>query len=207
MGLPVGFVRYISATLTDGGTGPLPKQVIQRMSFHCPMEKDMHIGCTQMHPFTLVAIIIELVIFGAQAALYLQRPQDGTRLWFIELLVLVILLNFFNGLFPDPGYAIPLFMQHNIVTAMGIVVVSYFPLYFYRGFGLERLRFHARYGIALFLLLPYFVFFIVAHAVTEDTDLARRYGFIVPMGYAVVLLLAVADAIHSEYRRKRDKDR
>lgn len=165
----------------------------------------MQIGCTQMHPVTLAAIIIELIVLGAQGGYYLSRPHNTTRLWYIGLLVLIITLNLVNGLFPNPAYRIPLYMQQNTVTAVGIAVVCYFPLYFYRGFGLERLRFHARYGIALFLLLPYFVFFIIVHSITEDTDLARRYGFIVPMGYAVVLLLAIANAIRHRYRETRNK--
>lgn len=165
----------------------------------------MQIGCTQMHPVTLAAIIIELIILGAQGGYFLSRPHNTTRLWYIGLLVLIIALNLVNGLFANPAYRIPLFMQHNTVTAVGIAVICYFPLYFYRGFGLQRLRFHARYGIFLFLLFPYFVFFIIVHSLTEDTDMARRYGYIVPVGYAVVLLLAIADAIRHRYRETRNK--
>lgn len=165
----------------------------------------MHIGSTQMHPVTLAAIVIELLILGTQAALYLQRPHDNTRLWYIGLLVLIILLNLANGLLPDPGYGIPLVAQHNIVNALGFATVSYFPLFFYKGYGLERLRFHAFYSVALCYILPYLVFFGISYSIHGDLEFTHRYGFIVPTFYSIVLLVAIAKAIRSSYREKPDR--
>src|SRR5690606_8834956 len=112
------------------------------------------IGCTQMHPVTLAAIIIELVILGAQAALYLQRPHDRTRLGYIILLLLLLGFNIANGLLPNPSYTMPLYIQHIIVNTVGFTIISYFPFYFYRAFGLHKLRFLAYMGCRCFCCCP-----------------------------------------------------
>ncbi|GAA4131938.1 hypothetical protein GCM10022216_02520 [Sphingobacterium kyonggiense] len=158
-----------------------------------------------MHPATLAAIIIELIILGAQAALYLQRPHDRTRLGYIILLLLLLGFNFVNGLLPNPGYALPIYVQHIIVNTFGFMIVSYFPFYFYRFFGLEKLRFLAVYGVPLFLLLPYFSFFVVGLSIHEDIAYTHRYGYIVPTVYALVLLAGIGRAIRFAYREHRNR--
>ncbi|WP_379018795.1 helix-turn-helix transcriptional regulator [Parapedobacter deserti] len=168
------------------------------------MEKDMNIACTQMHPATLLAIITELILLGAQGALYLSRTHDKTRLWYLRLLVLMLLLNTANGLFPDSRYAIPIHIQHIIVNGIGFSVASYYPLYFHKAFRLYRLRFHAIYGGPLFLMLPYLVFFVIAYSIHGDIDFTRRYGFIDPTIYSLVLLVSMAGSIRHAYRENPD---
>jgi DNA-binding CsgD family transcriptional regulator len=158
-----------------------------------------------MHPVTLTAILLQLILLGAQGALYLERPHDSARLWYIGLLLLMILLNTANGLMPNISYTLPVHIQHMTVTGTGFAVASYYPLYFYKAFGLERLRFHATYGVPLFLLLPYLIFFIIAYSINHDIDFARRYGFAVPMLYSFALLFAIARAIYHAHRSKPDR--
>ena len=81
----------------------------------------MQISCTQMHPVTLLAIVIELVAIGAQSVLYLNRLREHTRLWCLVLLVLLLIFNIANGLFPDETYPIPIHVQHIIVNGIGFV--------------------------------------------------------------------------------------
>lgn len=161
----------------------------------------MHIGCTQMHPATLTAIVIELIMLGAQGGHYLSRPHDRTRLWYIGLLLLMLLLNVANGLLPDPTYTITIYLQHIIVTGTGFAVASYYPLYFYKAFELYKLRFHAIYGVPIFVLLPYFLSFVVGYSLHGDIDFARRYGFLVPTVYSFVLLITIGRSIHFAYRK------
>lgn len=158
------------------------------------------IGCTQMHPVTLAAIIIELVILGAQAALYLQRPHDRTRLGYIILLLLLLGFNIANGLLPNPSYTMPLYIQHIIVNTVGFIIISYFPFYFYRAFGLHKLRFLAIYGVPLFLLLPYVAFFLVGLTYHGDIAFTHRYGYIIPTVYSLALLVAIGRSIRFSYR-------
>lgn len=161
----------------------------------------MKIGCTQMHTVTLVAIVIELILLGAQGAYYLARPYDRIRLWYIGLLLLMIMLNTVNGLLPDSRYAYPIYIQNIIVTGIGFTVASYYPLYFYKAFELKKLRFHAIYGIPMFMLLPYFLFFVVGYSIHEDIDFARRYGFLIPGIYSAILLITIGRSIHFAYRK------
>lgn len=165
----------------------------------------MQIGCTQMHAVTLTAIVFELVVFGAQGVLYLERPKDRTRLGYLILLLLLLVFNVANGLFPDPAYGIPKYVQHIAVNTTGFMMVSYFPFYFYRFFDLEKLRFLAVYGVPLFLLLPYLAFFLVGLSIHEDIAFTHRYGYIVPTVYALVLLVGIGRAIRFAYRQHRDR--
>ncbi|OYD46364.1 hypothetical protein CHU00_06650 [Sphingobacterium cellulitidis] len=165
----------------------------------------MQIGCTPMHPVTLTAITIELIMLGAQGALYLQRPHDRTRLGYVILLLLLILFNTANGLFPSPAYDMPEYVQHIIVNTFGFMIVSYFPFYFYRVLGLEKLRFLAVYGVPLFLVVPYLVFFVVGLSVHEDVAFTHRYGYIAPTIYTVALLIGTVRAIRFAYREHRNR--
>lgn len=158
-----------------------------------------------MHPVTLASIILGLIILGAQGVLYFQRPKDRIRLGYLILLLLLLFFNTANGLFPDPSYIMPFHVQHTIVNTTGFMIVSYFPFYFYRFFGLEKLRFLAVYGVPLFLLLPYLAFFVVGLSIHEDIAFTHRYGYIVPTVYALVLLVGIGRAIRFAYREHRDK--
>ena len=164
----------------------------------------MQIGCTQMHLVTFTAIVIELIILGAQGGHYLSRSHCKRKLWYIGLLLLMLLLNVVNGLFPGPSYSIPIFIQHNIVTGIGFAIASYYPLYFYKVFELDTLRYHAIYGVPLFVILPYVIFFVMGYSIHEDINLARRYGFLVPGLYSVMLLVTVGKAIHFAYNEERN---
>lgn len=166
----------------------------------------MQIGCTQMHPVTLLAIIIGLVAIGAQSALYLNRPQERAKLWYLGLLFLLLVFNTVNGLFPDPTYSIPIHVQHIIVNGVGFAIVSYFPFYFYLAFGLTRLRFLAVYGVPLFLLLPYISFFLVGLTIYGDITFIHRYGYIAPTLYSLTLLFAIGRSVRFSYREHRDRN-
>ena len=165
----------------------------------------MTIGCTQMHPVTLAAIVIELIILGAQAALYFQRPHDRARLGYIILLLLLLSFNVVNGLLPNLSYNIPVYIQHILVNTVGFIIVSYFPFYFYRVLGLKKLRNLAIYGVPLFLLLPYICFFLVGLTIHGDVAFTHRYGYILPTLYSLVSLFAIARSVRFAYRKRRNR--
>lgn len=166
----------------------------------------MTIGCTQMHPVTLAAIVIELVILGAQLALYAQRYHDRIRLGYIVLLVLLLIFNTANGLLPNPDYSIPIYIQHIIVNTTGFLIVSYFPFYFYCMFGLDKLRFIAVYGVPIFLILPYVCFFLVGLTIHGDIEFTHRYGYIASTMYSLTSLVAIGRSIRFAYRQHRNQN-
>lgn len=165
----------------------------------------MQTNCTQLHLVTLLAIMIGLITIGAQSVLYLKRPHKKERLWYLGLLILLLIFNTANGLFPDPRYQISLQAQHIIVNGIGLTIVSCFPCYFYRTFGLTELRFHAIYGVPLFLVLPFWVFFVIGYLIHGDIGLAQKYGYIVPTGYLIALMVAIGRAIHDRYYSEKPK--
>ncbi|MDB5119765.1 MAG: Regulatory protein luxR family [Sphingobacteriales bacterium] len=160
---------------------------------------------TEMHVITLVFVVLESIMFFFQLLYYLLRPQDKPRLWYLILLSLFIIYNVTGGLFPDPNFDISVITQNIIAYGSGFAVACYFPYYFYKGFGLTRLRFHALYGVPLFLILPYLIFFVVGYSISGNLDSAIKYGVVIPFFYSFVVLWAIAKAVLAKYKGQRNQ--
>lgn len=158
---------------------------------------------TEMHIVTFIFVILEIAMFFYQLIYYLFRPQDKSRLWYTILLLLLIIYNITGGLFPDPEIAIPIITQNIIAYGGGFLIASYFPYYFYKGFGLKRLRFHALYGVPLFLLGPYIIFFVVGYSINGNLEAAIKFGTVIPFFYAIIVLVAILRAIRLKYSENR----
>jgi DNA-binding CsgD family transcriptional regulator len=162
----------------------------------------MRVGGTDMHVVTLAFIILELVMFVYQVFFYLSHPQDKRRLYYVGLLLFLILKNTASGFFPDPNLGSPpMVVQYAIAYGMGFSMGAYFPYYFYKAFDLNRLRWHALYGVPLFILLPFAIIFPGKFIFDGDIDQAINYGMVIPAGYALVLLYTIQQAIQAKYRK------
>lgn len=149
---------------------------------------------------TGVIITIELLFFFHQFIYYLYRPSDRSRFWYLILLGLLIVYNVTGGFLPDPNIKfISLQIQNIIAYGAGFLMASYFPFFFYKCFDLRDLRFHALYGVALFLLLPYLIFFGVVYLSKGDLEYTIRYGMIVPFFYSFVIMIAILNAIRKQF--------
>ncbi|MEJ7691591.1 MAG: helix-turn-helix transcriptional regulator [Daejeonella sp.] len=112
---------------------------------------------------------------------------------------MLIIYNITGGLFPDEKLSIPIITQNIIAYGSGFLTASYFPYYFYKGFDLKRLRFHAIYGVPLFLIAPFLIFFVIVYSMNGNLDFAIRYGIIVPFFYSFILLWAILRSIRLKY--------
>jgi DNA-binding CsgD family transcriptional regulator/uncharacterized membrane protein len=162
---------------------------------------------TQIHIVTFIFIVLEFCMFIFQLFYYLFRPQDKSRLWYLLLLLLFQFYNITGGLFPDPKINIPIAVQVMLAYGSGFLMASFFPLYFYLAFDLKAIRWHALFGVPLFLMLPYFVFFVIAYAINGDLNIDIRFGMIVPLIYAVILLYVLFRAIRKKYEADPNKNR
>ena len=154
---------------------------------------------TEMHILTFTFVILEIAMLFYQVIYYLFRPQDKSRLWYLILLSLLIVYNITGGLFPDQDIEIPIVAQNIIAYGSGFLMASYFPFYFYKGFELTRLKFHALYGVPIFLLAPYLLFFVIEYSINGNLDLAIKHGIIIPFIYAIVVLFAILRSIRLKY--------
>jgi DNA-binding CsgD family transcriptional regulator len=156
----------------------------------------MKVFNTDMHIVTLIFVIFETVMLLYQVLFYLQRPFEQKRIYYIILLTLFLIYNICGGLFPDPKLrSIPLEAQNLLAWGSGFALACFFPYYFYRSFALDRLRFHARYGILLFLVIPFCLFFGVEYLIFGNIHSAAKHGVIIPFFYAIVCMSAVFRAI------------
>ncbi|MEO3405483.1 LuxR C-terminal-related transcriptional regulator [Mucilaginibacter sp. CAU 1740] len=165
----------------------------------------MQVFGTQMHIVTAVFVLLETMLLAGQTIRYLLRLEDKHRARYSFLLLLLISYDITRGLFPDEQLALPIRYQHMVSYGAGFLTASYFPFYFYKELDLQQLKWHAKIGVPLFLLAPYFIFFVVAYAINDDFITDVRLGIIIPSIYAVVLLWAILRAIHQHYQQHRDR--
>jgi DNA-binding CsgD family transcriptional regulator len=162
---------------------------------------------TQIHIVTFIFIVLEFCMFIFQLSYYLFRPKDKNRMWYLILLLLMLFYNITGGLFPDPKISMALSTQEMIAYGSGFLMASFFPLYFYKAFDLKALRWYALYGVPLFLMLPYVIFFVIVYAINGKLNIDIKYGMIVPFIYALVLLWVILQAIRKEKEAQRNKNR
>jgi DNA-binding CsgD family transcriptional regulator len=159
---------------------------------------------TQVHLITFF-FILELMMFSYQLIYYLSRPQDRQRLWYLILLALMLIYNTTGGLFPDPKIPISIAVQMIIAYGAGFMMASYFPFYFYKAFDLHSLRWHAFYGVPIFLISPYLIFFVVDYSIHGDVEKDLKYGMIAPSIYAIILLYVMFRAIRVKHCEQRNR--
>jgi len=157
---------------------------------------------TEMHVVTLVFIVLEIIMFSSQLVLYLQKPTECKRKYYLILLFLLIIYNIAGGLFPDGNISIPIRLQNILAYGAGFLMACYFPFYFYKAFNITNLKFHAKYGVLVFLFLPFLFFFCLLYPWGVELRTVVYVGLIIPFFYAFYMIYNILWAI-----RRRFKDR
>ena len=157
---------------------------------------------TEMHVVTLVFIVLEIFMFSFQLVLYLQKPYESKRKYYLILLFLLIIYNIAGGLFPDGDIPLPIQLQNIVAYGAGFLMACYFPFYFYKAFNITHLKFHAKYGVLIFLFLPFLLFFCLLYPMGVDLKTVIYVGLIIPFFYAFYMIYNILWAI-----RRRFKDR
>lgn len=166
----------------------------------------MLIANTDMHMLTLLFIVFETVMFGYQFLLYLSRPQEKQRVYYLILLVLLIAKNTASGLFPDPRiHFIPLIDQYILTYGAGFMMASYFPFYFYKAYGIVNLKWHATKGIFLFLHIPFFFLFAITFFATRNIDTSINVGLAIPSMYGLILGYVILAGIKKRLREQIER--
>jgi DNA-binding CsgD family transcriptional regulator len=164
----------------------------------------MNVFGTQMHLLTAIFTGVETILFFVQFFHFLNRPLDRQRLWYLILLGLLIKFNIANGLFPDPAWQLNIKIQNMIAYGFAYLMGAYFPFYFYKAYRLTSLRFHATWGVALFLLVPYVLFDVVLYALNGKLIPDRELGVLIPGTYGLVVLVVMFRAIVRKYQDSGD---
>jgi hypothetical protein len=152
---------------------------------------------TQMHIVTFLFVCIEVVILFYLVIYRLARPHDQTCFLDIVLISLLLVYNITGGLYPDPSLPGSYCLQESIAYGTGFITPCYFPHYVYKGFGLEKMKFHAKRGVYFFLVLPYIIFVAVLF-ITKDLHSAQNL-LIIPVAYALWVIISLGKAIHQKY--------
>jgi len=157
---------------------------------------------SEMHLVTFVICMLEFGMLCYQLVYYLFNPKDKCRFWYMLLLALLLVYNIAGGLLPDSRFDLSIVLQNIIAYGSGFLMAAYFPYYFYKAFNLRSIRFHARYGVLFFLLVPYVVFFWVVYPMTRSLAIPTSYGMIIPFIYSVVVLYAILNAIRLKIKNR-----
>jgi hypothetical protein len=163
----------------------------------------MLIPYTEMHLVTGVVIFIECLFLFYLVIHYLIWPDDRSRFWYLILLALLIFYNLSGGLLPDPHIRVSILLQNIVAYGGGFLMASYFPFFFYKSFELSRLKWHALYGVPLFLLIPYVAVFMVWYPMHENLEMAIRIGMPVLFLYSLVLIVVILALIKSMFNEER----
>jgi DNA-binding CsgD family transcriptional regulator len=152
---------------------------------------------TQMHIVTFLFVCVEIVILFYLIIYRLARPDDKMSFLDIILITLLLTYNITGGLLPDPNLPGSFFIQESIAYGTGFITPCYFPSYVYKGFDLEKMRFHAHKGVYFFLIGPY-VAFVSVFALSGKLDAAKNI-LIVPVVYALWVVISLAKAIRYKH--------
>lgn len=155
-----------------------------------------------MYITTFTFVCIELVILFYLLIYKLARPDDKKAIFNIWLVFLLLIYNIAGGLLPDPHMPGSLFVQEIIAYATGFITPSFFPYYVYKVFDLKKMRFHAFFGVYIFLLLP-FIGFCIIYKETNSLDKANNILF-VPVLYAIWVIMSLVKALNQKYNGKFD---
>ncbi|MEB2780799.1 helix-turn-helix transcriptional regulator [Algoriphagus sp. C2-6-M1] len=155
---------------------------------------------TEMHLATFIFVVCEVLFFVSQLVFYLQNPSDKNRKYYLILLALLIIYNIAGGLFPDPELSLSLKFQINLAYGSGFVMGAYFPYYFYRVFELDDLRWNARIGVWIFLIVPFFLFFCLGLPLLDDLPTIVWYGLAIPLLYAIYLIIIIFLSIRKKFK-------
>lgn len=158
---------------------------------------------TEMHIVTFCITVFEMVMLFIQVVYCLQRVTDKNRLFYLILLTLMILYNVTSGLFPDEGFSLSIKLQNSLAYLVAFITSMYFVYYFYKAFELIGLRFFVRYGIFVFLLLPFLLFFLLPYYITGNLALSRQLTVIIPFLYGVAFIVATTRAFLLKHRHSQ----
>jgi DNA-binding CsgD family transcriptional regulator len=158
----------------------------------------------QLHWLPLVFICIELIFLIIQLWEIWKHPHIRRQWWYVVLLLLLLFFNLVNGQFPDNRLPVDIRLQYILAYGASYLLGAYFPFYFYKNFRLEKLRFHATWGVCLFLLLPYLVFNVLLYLLNGKLIPDREWGVLIPAAYGILVLAAIYRAITQKHRENTD---
>jgi signal transduction histidine kinase/DNA-binding NarL/FixJ family response regulator len=159
----------------------------------------------QLNLVIFCIILLEIIIFCNQLLSFLARRHEKERLWHLMLVGLLIIYNLAENLFilPNPRIPIPITLQIIINQGFGYLVTAYMPYYCVKTTRLQGLEFHRKYGF-LFLVVPFFVFFVCYFPVTRDLPNTLLYTYIITASYACYALFDVARVLIKSHRRAKN---
>jgi DNA-binding CsgD family transcriptional regulator len=157
------------------------------------------ISNTQMQVLTLNFIIFEVLLLIYHLP-FLSRPSGYKHIWYLLLLILLLIFNFMNGVFPDLHSQVNIKVQYIIAYGSAYLMGAYVPFYFYKAFALEKLRFHALYGVPLFELGSFLLFNVLLYVWNGNIKLDSELGVMIPFVYGFVVLTAMYKAIRLKYK-------
>jgi DNA-binding CsgD family transcriptional regulator len=152
---------------------------------------------TQMHFVTFGFVCIEILILFYLIIHRFARPDDKTTYLDIWLIVLLLVYNITGGLLPDPNLPGSYFLQESIAYGTGFITPCYFPYFIYKGFGLEKMKFHAYRGVLLFLVVPYLLF-VAVFLISGYLEKAQTI-LIIPVLYGIWVTISIYNSVNFKY--------
>jgi DNA-binding CsgD family transcriptional regulator len=105
---------------------------------------------------------------------------------------------------PGKSLAMSLKLQYIIAYSSAYVMGAYLPYYFYKGFGLDEIKFYATRGVLLFILGPFLVFNVVLYTLDDHLLDKQQWAAASSAVYGLWLLAVIFRAVIRKYKRNDD---
>ncbi|MET3114595.1 DNA-binding CsgD family transcriptional regulator [Pedobacter sp. CG_S7] len=161
---------------------------------------------SDMELVTLVFLISETILLLYQVLFYLQNPMDKKQSYYLLLLFLFVIYNLLGGLFPDPNQNLSIVLQNILAYGSGFAVGCYIPYYFYKTYGLRSIRFHAVWGVGMFLFLPFVLFIVIEYMISGKIIQSVKHGMIIPFIYSFYAMYNIFIAIRKKLKEDGEKN-
>lgn len=161
---------------------------------------------SDMELVTLIFLISETILLLYQILFYIQNPADKKQGYYLMMLFLFVIYNLFGGLFPDPQQELSIVLQNILAYGSGFAVGCYVPYYFYKTYDLKSIRFHAFWGVGMFLFLPYVLFIVIEYLLTGKIIQSVKHSMIVPFVYSFYVMYNIFIAIRRKLKDDGQQD-
>lgn len=132
--------------------------------------------------------------------------MDKKQSYYLLLLFLFVIYNLLGGLFPDPNQNLSIVLQNILAYGSGFAVGCYIPYYFYKTYGLRSIRFHAVWGVGMFLFLPFVLFIVIEYMISGKIIQSVKHGMIIPFIYSFYAMYNIFIAIRKKLKEDGEKN-
>ncbi len=160
---------------------------------------------TQMHPLTFTIIVIQTLVLFGQFLFFIARPSDASRLRFLILIIIYVIYNSIQGLFPSTDLPISIWTQYFIAYSCGTALAFYFIYYIYKEFDIYPFQFEliGTKSYVYILGITFLLMFIIPYYTTGLIELSRLLYLSVLLFLSIAFLIWMGKTLQKLHKKRQ----